>query len=327
MDHVYFPFYELYSDVVGTISACMPFSLGDVLYFLLGLLMLRYITRTIRALLQKNKSLFSIRVYNGIKVLNLAIVMYYLCWGWVYYAPDLENLYDTDAITNQELKALSARYLEECIKIRSQLAEDEHGLFRSQSSDKEWAASINQDYKHLPHDIKRVECGNSHSLKKSLYSPILVYLGIGGYFNPFSRECQYITKVSEVKKPFIMAHEMSHQWAYGKENEANFMAYLLGRNSENLALRYSTTFSTLRRMLYAIQDKDSIFVDQMQSHYSLGMQRDMHADSLLQQKYTSPYEGAFSELNHFFLKMNQQEGLSSYSRYIRLVVGYERKLK
>ncbi|MBQ0741381.1 DUF3810 family protein, partial [Aquimarina celericrescens] len=59
------------------------------------------------------------------------------------------------------------------------------------------------------------------SIKESLFSTGLSYMGYGGYLNPFTQEAQVNGLVPNFRFPVIAGHEMGHQIGYSAENETN----------------------------------------------------------------------------------------------------------
>jgi len=54
------------------------------------------------------------------------------------------------------------------------------------------------------------------------------------------------------------------------------------------------------------------------------MKRDRAYEIEIAMKYSGKTEEAFSFMNEAFLKLNNQEGLESYGRFVELLVGYNR---
>jgi hypothetical protein len=64
------------------------------------------------------------------------------------------------------------------------------------------------------------------SVKKSLFSVPLTYMGFGGYLNPFTNEAQVNDLLPMYTFPLTTAHEMAHQIGFASENECNFIGVL-----------------------------------------------------------------------------------------------------
>ena len=151
------------------------------------------------------------------------------------------------------------------------------------------------------------------------------YTGILGYYNPFTAEAQYNSELPASYIPFTLAHESSHQLGYAREQEANFVGFLIGKDSFNADLRYSTNLFALKSLLRYIQSEDPKFVEKILENYSESMKRDAIAEKLFNEKHAGLLDQFFAVTNNLFLKSNQQEGSITYSYFTELLIKYERK--
>jgi hypothetical protein len=150
------------------------------------------------------------------------------------------------------------------------------------------------------------------------------FTGILGYYNPFTAEAQYNSQLPATAIPFTSAHESSHQLGFAREQEANFIGYLVGVGSTNAELRYSTEYFTLKSLLRYIVEEDPDFVKSVQKNYSEGMKRDTAFEKSFVLKHQSWLDDFFGFTNNLFLKSNQQEGSITYSYFIDLLLNYEK---
>jgi len=162
------------------------------------------------------------------------------------------------------------------------------------------------------------------NFKPSLYSGFMNYTGVLGYYNPFSTEAQYNSHLPHTYLPFTLSHESAHQLGFAREQEANFVGYLVGISSENPELRYSTEYFALKSLLRTLITEDEDFVKTMIEQYSEGMKRDYQAEKDFVDEYQGPMNTFFAFTNDLFLKTNQQEGAVTYSYFVDLLVRYER---
>ena len=150
------------------------------------------------------------------------------------------------------------------------------------------------------------------------------YTGILGYYNPFTAEAQYNSELPSTFIPFTTAHESSHQLGFAREQEANFVGYLMGVNSTNLDLRYSTEYFTLKSLLRFIVDEDPEFVKSVIKNYSPAMKRDRSYERSFIFRHQGWLDEFFGFTNNLFLQSNQQEGSVTYSYFIDLLLNYEK---
>src|SRR5690606_4043513 len=123
------------------------------------------------------------------------------------------------------------------------------------------------------------------NVKPSLYSTMFSYMGVLGYYNPFTNEGQFNTKMPDTKILFTQMHETAHQWGFAPENEANFIGFLIGSKSENIEFNYVSHYMALRQILNRIVWEDPQFVEQLLEQYSDGMKRDRAYEIQIQLKY------------------------------------------
>ena len=64
-------------------------------------------------------------------------------------------------------------------------------------------------------------------------------MGFSGYFNPFTNETQLNWHTPKNSQPITQAHEQAHQLGFAAENEANFIAFLVSNENNNIFIRYS----------------------------------------------------------------------------------------
>ena len=85
------------------------------------------------------------------------------------------------------------------------------------------------------------------ALERPLYSPpkpvlaskLMSYANIGGMFFPFTMESNINVDNPFSTVPWTMAHELAHQCGFMREDEANFIAYLACKESDDALMRYS----------------------------------------------------------------------------------------
>ena len=321
--NLYPNFYAWFQPAYSKLFGFVPFSVGDLLYGFLVLILIISFSVLIRcfALEQKWRG---IRVVSRlIKTFAMLYVVFHLLWGFNYYKPNLSESLNGKDYTNEELKFIANDCLEKSIALREDLDENKNKVFHFERY---------QFYQNLPSflnlnisSLQYAETPKSSLKKYSLYSLFMRYFGISGYFNPFTSEAQVTRLTPSTSMPFSMAHEQAHQMGYATEYEANFIGYLTCIQSKDKALAYSANFKALNYVLREIYPRDSAFVYQKLNEFSPGMQRDYEAEKEFNEKYRGRSNEMFSAMNHLYLKANnQKEGIESYNRFVELLVGYYR---
>lgn len=294
------------------------FSLGDIFYIFTGIFIILILLK-ISKKPTRNKGIIQLLIS-----LNIFYCLYQIFWGMLYFQEPLIKILDSKEPTLQEKKELAFKYLSKCKKDRKIVQEDKNGVFKIYHLEK-IEKEILQNQKHLPAEFPHKKGTDIHSLKPSFFGKIMSYTGILGYYNPFSAEAQYNSNLPSTQIPFTLAHESSHQMGFAREQEANFIGYLIGKNSKNSELRYSTNYYVLKSLLKNIEKKDSLFVTKFIENYSTEMKRDRNYEKAFAAKHRGALNTFFGITNDLFLKSNQQDGSVTYSYFVDLLVRYERK--
>lgn len=295
-----------------------PFSVGDVGYTLLGFGLVYILWKIITS---KDRKVYSLKLLRG---LNGFYFIYQIVWGMTYFQEPVIIHLDENPPTQNEIKSLAIKYLHLAKQTRTQVQQDERGVFKINN----WHGierEILRKQNTLPYFLPTKKVTEINNFKASLYSSAMNYTGILGYYNPFTTEAQYNEYLPHTMLPFTLAHESAHQLGYAREQEANFIAYLLAQNTQNVDLKYSVEYYVLKSLLRALMQENEEFVKSILSQYSEQMNRDRQAERDFVQKHQSVIDDIFAFTNDLFLKSNQQEGSITYSYFVDLLVRYERR--
>jgi hypothetical protein len=266
---------------------------------------------------KRQKSALAILIF-----FNIFYCIYQLFWGMLYFQTPIMNQLSKDNITLNEAKSLSLKYLKLCIQDREQVSENKDGVFAIRDLKKVQTAIL-QEQLTLPKKFSNKKGTLINDFKPSLFKNVMSFTGILGYYNPFTSEAQYNPELPATYLPFTLAHESSHQLGFARENEANFIGYLIGKNSQNKALKYSTDLFALKSLLAYINVSDSIFRKKIIANYSPKMRLDRQNDLNFIKKHEGLLDHIFLITNNLFLKSNQQEGNISYSYFTAMLIKYE----
>ncbi len=80
------------------------------------------------------------------------------------------------------------------------------------------------------------------------------YLQSSGVYSPFTGEPNYNAIQPDFDLPYVVAHEMAHQRGFAREDEANFIAFMVCTKAAHPYARYSGYLNALRvlSVLYRI---------------------------------------------------------------------------
>lgn len=155
-------------------------------------------------------------------------------------------------------------------------------------------------------------------VKTSLYSGLMQWMSVDGYYNPLTAEGQVNDKVPGFMMPFIVCHEMAHQAGIAAEGDANLMAYAVCTHGNDEIFKYS---AYLNLWLYA---NNRLY--RYDSGLANSFQRQLNALTLRQIDTLEAISAAHRGfLTHFtsnvydsYLKLQRQEnGIRSYGNVTR----------
>jgi len=170
--------------------------------------------------------------------------------------------------------------------------------------------------------------GNYFPRAKGLFLSrvLLSNLNIGGFFSPWTMEANYNTDMPGQSIPFVINHELAHVSGHMREDEANFIAYLASRNSENIDFNYSAVYVAISYTLNAL--RGSVSPEQYNELFSMlpeQLRRDFAAAHAYWQAFQGPAADLSVRVNDAYLRINQQEdGVQSYGRMVDLLLAYYR---
>ena len=160
-------------------------------------------------------------------------------------------------------------------------------------------------------------------LKPVMLSEAMSYTHITGVSTFFTGEANINGAFPDYTIPFTAAHELSHQRGIARENEANFMAFLVCVNSDDAYIRYCAYLNMYEYVLAALSTADaSLYVS---ARYSVPthVSNELAAYSEFYEKYRNSTASEVSEsVNDTFLKLHGTEGTRSYGMVVDLAVAY-----
>lgn len=302
-----------------TILGKIPFSVGDCIYSILILLAIRWFWKVRKTWKAQWKD-------NLLRILSCLSVFYFffhLLWALNYYRePLFEKMKIQREYTDAELLAFTKKLIVKTNEIQFQITKKESSkIVFPYSQNDAFQMNLN-GYKILAqeHPFFKYEI---LSVKKSLFSLPLTYMGFGGYLNPFTNEAQVNDLLPMYNFPLTSCHEMAHQMGFASESECNFIGVLATLNNKDLYYKYSGYSFTLHYCLSIWKFKNEKIFQQLKKSVHGGILKNYKESSDFWKKYQTPIETGFEIFYDNFLKTNnQKDGMDSYSKFVDLMVNY-----
>jgi hypothetical protein len=299
----------------------LPFSVGDVLYTLLGLYVIRWFIIHRKRIIKDTKNWF----IDILSAISLGYLAFHLLWAFNYYRLPLhKSLHIENEYTTEELVELTNQLITKTNAVQLSLADNDTTKVIIPYTKSEVLKMIPDGYDQLSQEFPYLAY-QPRSIKRSLYSLPLTYMGFSGYLNPFTNEAQIDGLIPTYKFPTTGSHEVAHQLGYAAENEANFIGSMAAMHHPDIYFNYSGYAFALRHCLYEIYRRDPELYETLKDQLNIGILKNYQEVRIFWDSYQNPTEPLFKATYNNFLKSNNQAGgMDSYSYVVALLVNYHR---
>jgi hypothetical protein len=262
----------------------------------------------------------------GLAVLSTGYAVFVAIWGLNYARQPLFTAFALDdrPPSLAEVRSLTAELVTATNRARETTPEGPDGVARL-AGDFADAARRAQDAYARAGVRWPFLAGTYAPAKAILASNLISYTGLGGIYIPFTAEPNVNVDGPAFDHPFDICHEMAHQRGVAREDEANFVAYVVCRDYGDPDFRYSVTLTAAAYAANALEEVDNDAAVGLWANLGLGTRRDLAARRAWTERHTSPLKDVGSEVNHAYLKSNGvADGVASYSRVVQLLVAERR---
>ncbi|MDD7884921.1 DUF3810 domain-containing protein [Flavivirga sp. 57AJ16] len=311
--------YPFISKIFRYTLGWLPFSFGDLVYTLFIIYIIRWFYKN-RKKLRKNTKQWFIDVLSAFAIMYFA---FHLFWGFNYYRLPLhKSLNIANDYTTEQLISVTERLIKKSNALHLKVANNDTIKAHLPYSKSEVLKMAPMGYENLKQVFPHLEY-HPKSIKKSLYSYPLTYMGFSGYLNPFTNEAQVDGLIPIYKVPTTASHEIAHQLGYAAENEANFIGCMAAINHDDIYFRYTGYTFGLRFCLNEIYRRDPCLFEDMVADVNKGILKNYKEVREFWEAHENPTEPLFKLFYGNFLKANKQnKGMESYSYVVALLVNY-----
>jgi hypothetical protein len=311
--------YVYISKLMRYVFGWVPFSVGDVLYTLATVYILRWLFVNRKRIIKDTKAW----IFDVLSAVSIGYFAFHLLWAFNYYrlplhkALNIEKDYTTEALiatTERLISTVNTVHIaitnNDTIKVDMPYSKTELLQKVPKGYDK-----LSKKFPHLAYQPK--------SVKRSIYSLPLTYMGFSGYLNPFTNEAQIDGLIPTFKYPTTASHEVAHQLGYAAENEANFIGSMAAMHHDDIYFKYSGYAFALRHCLHEIYRRDPKQYETLVTKVNKGILKNYQEVRDFWDSYQNPTEPLFKSTYDTFLKANNQvDGMESYSYVVALLVNY-----
>jgi hypothetical protein len=317
--------YKYFSIFLRAVTAWIPFSLGDILYAAAFVYVFIFSIRCFKNIVQKkcSKQKFFFGTLKIIRICLLGYIIFKLVWGLNYDRLGIayQLQIEPKEFTTNQLKALTGDLVKSVNAARNasgmytfQYEQDNTIFYQAANAYR----NIEQHHSFLAY--------HQPCIKPSLFNWVDNLIGVTGYYNPLTGETQINTSIPRFLLPYFITHEIAHQIGYAKEDEANFVAYLVSKGADDNAFRYSAYFNLFNyanRQLFA---RDSIAalinykaLDSLVKNDEVTYQNFLGNNTTTTDHYITAIYSKYLKAN------NQPKGINTYDEVIALLISYQKR--
>lgn len=323
--------FPLLSRFISWPARLLPWSLGEMLLFIILAGMALSLTGILRALVAGTPGLMLmlLRRMGGVSALaGLLYFSFVVLWGLNYLRPPIATTlsWPSERPTAAELQGLCEELALDANQLRKDLPSDESGVL---SVDPRMVLDRRSDgYERLHGTLAPVLPAALHPPSRpkiALLGPLMSRSLTYGMYIPWTGEALLNGSTPAPAMAFSVCHEMAHQQGIAREDEANFIGYLACRLHPDPLFRYSGARAALGEamaQLWTVRPEAWKIV-----RASLGP--GVLADEAAETAWLREHRGRFSQVqgrvyDGYLKSQGQLDGIRSYGRMVDLLIADRR---
>lgn len=324
------PVYPVLSTAAGFLLSLVGFSATEWLVVLFLLFCLGYIVYYVRKVIvsKDGRGMIAYRGAAGAAAIFCTVYFIFtaLC-GLNYHRRTFTYYtgYYVEQSSVEELRQLCMSLAGDIGRVREQLGEDTDLYATGRGGFDYYAKQSVLAMQILAEQYPVLDRSLYSAPKPVVMSKLMSNAGIGGVFFPFTLESNINVNAPFFTLPSTMAHELAHQCGFMREDEANFIAYLACKQSDEPMMIYSGLFLAFNHSISALKEVDPKLVADIMSGLSQAVRHDMVQHAQFWNRYDGIISNVSSTINDMYLKANNQaDGVYSYDRMVNLLLAEQR---
>lgn len=310
--------------VLSFLTGILPFSLAELLLMLSPLFIAFIIALVVRTVKSRAEA---VRFFAAILSFVFLLYASYVCTlGISYKTPTLESYLQLDEceITADNLSDAMLTLAAEAQTVLDDIEYADDGASLCDKSLDYISAQICAAYDRLKEDYPELPIKNFESRAK----PVLMSRGMSafeilGVYTFFTGESNINTYYPDYTMPFTVAHEFAHQRGIGRENEANFIAFLVCIRAEDPYIRYSGYVNMYEYLASSLGRTDREALSAVYKETDSRIIGEMLAYSEFYSENKNELLSKISDIaNDIYLKNQGTEGIISYGLVTKLCIYY-----
>ena len=310
----------------ATLTGWIPFSLAETLLLFLPVLVVALVVYAVHFRCDSWRTVF---VYVGEICAIVAFLLSLFIWsfGIAYQGSGLEQKLELDRkdVTVEELESTALILQEHLNELVDEIAFRDSDFSVMPYSLSELNDKLLVAYRQVDDHLPFLQTLDSR-LKPVINSELMSHAHITGIYTYFTGEANLNMVFPDYTLPFTAAHELAHQRGIAREDEANFIAFLVCIASDDPYIQYSGYLNMFEYVGSALNGADSakyqaIFGD---------LDRRIYYEEVSYSEFYAKYRHSkvstvSNAVNDTYLKLQGTPGAQSYGMVVDLAVAYYKK--
>ena len=313
----------LFRGVLAIVTSVLPCSLGEALVIFAPVLLVFIIVYANKRY-TKNWLEVSRFLAIALSVVSLFFTTFALNFAAGYHTSSVDKLLllDRHDVSAEEL-TLTAEYLvEEINKCTDSLAVRESGLSVMPFGYDTLSRELVKAYEKVCDEYDFISRFSSR-VKPVMLSKPWTYTHISGVYTYYTGEANINTNFPDYTIPYTAAHEMAHQRGIAREDEANFVAFLVCAASDNEYIRYSGYLNLYDYVSSALYSADKEAYVAVSAKLSPVARKEKTGYGMFFNQYRENVAANLTEsVNNAYLTIQGTPGTKSYGMVVDLAVAY-----
>lgn len=329
------PFADFWNENIGSVlrlilaylTTLLPFSLAEYLLLCLPVIAVSLVVYAFRHTVDSTKK--TVRFIAGMissAALVFSILFTNLTPGYFATPVDEKLALEKLPVSKEELYETSLYLLENANEASKEVDFIYNSFSVMPYTLSELSEKINDSYDGICRLYDFIQ-KMSVSVKPVALSEPWTYTHIAGVYTFFTGEANININFPDFTLPFTVAHEMAHQRGISREDEANFIAFLVCINSSDPYIRYSGYISVYEYTASALYSSDKETYFEVLKNMSPEIRSELIAYNEFFEKYKENVaEEIVGGINDAYLQQQgQSAGIKSYDLVTDLAVAYYKK--
>ncbi len=313
---------------LAAITNLLPFSFAEFLILMIPVFLVLIISYAIRRKSKNWKCVLSYTV-SLLSAVSLIFSLFVWVYGMGYHTPELDERLSlaNEAVSADELAETAEKLIKDMEDCLLFINYENNGASVMPYSLSEMNDKLMAAYKEISKEYDFIQSHRS-KIKPVLLSVPMSYAHFTGFYTFFTGEANLNVDFPDYTLPFTAAHEFAHGRGISRENEANFIAFLVCMESKDYYIRYCGLLNMYEYIAAALYEADTEEEKPLYRKTTALLDErvvgELKAYSNFFEKYRDSKISEISgAMNDSFLKANGTEaGEKSYGLVVNLTVSY-----